>query len=121
MSLALLGRILVAIPFLVLGVMHFANAEQLVGAVPFGGIFMVYLTGVGDIAVALGLITGWQLKWAGLLGAVLALAYAFGVHLPAVMAAGDDQATMAASMGNFLKDFGLAGGSLMAAYLADRK
>ena len=121
MNLAILGRIFVAIPFLVLGAGHFINVDMMAEAVPFGGVTMVYVTGVADIAVALGLMTGWQLKWAGIFGGILALIYAFAVHLPAVANAGDDQAAMAYSMANMLKDFGLAGGAFIAAYLADKR
>ena len=41
-----LGKYLYAIPFAIFGVMHFGNASSMAAMAPFGGVAIVYFTGV---------------------------------------------------------------------------
>ncbi len=57
----LIGRILLAVPFLVLGLMHFPGAESMAGMVPAwmpGGVLWVFVTGVANILAGVAFITG---------------------------------------------------------------
>lgn len=116
----LLGRILLALPFLVLGVMHFPGADNMAGMVPSwipGGVFWVYLTGVANIAAGVAFITGKQARLAGLLTALMMIVFILTVHLP-----GMSNPEMAQfSLISILKDLGLAGGALLIAHLSDSK
>lgn len=116
----LLGRILLALPFLILGVMHFPGAENMAGMVPAwipGGIFWVYLTGVANIAAGVAFITGKQARLAGFLTALMMIVFILTVHLPGM----SNPAMAQFSLISILKDLGLAGGALLMAHLADSK
>ena len=119
-NLPLLGRIFVAIPFLMFGIMHLMNAEQMAGMAPFGGEIIIYITGLAQIAAGIAFLSGIQQRLAGLLTALLMALYAFTLHLPGVINAADDMA-MQMSMGGFLKDLGLLGGALLVAATAKEK
>ncbi len=112
-----LGKYLLAIPMIIFGVLHFMNAESMAGMAPFGGAFIVYLTGLALILAGISLIIGKLDKLAAVLLALFLLLTAFTIHLPGLMNAADDNA-MAMSMGGMLKDIALAGGALLAAQLA---
>lgn len=116
-SLLLAGRILFAIPFLVFGINHFRFADMMASMVPIpGGAIWVYITGAAQILAAVSFISGKQMRLAGILSALLMLIYAFAIHLPGLMAAGNDMAAGVASMSSLLKDLGLGGGALILAY-----
>ena len=105
----LLGRILLGIPFLVFGMMHFPGADQMAGMVPAwipGGVFWVYFTGVANIAAGVAFIT-----------ALMMIVFILAIHLPGM----SNPATAQMSMMSILKDLGLAGGALLMAHLADSK
>lgn len=119
-SLPTLGRIFVAIPFIMFGIMHFMNAEKMAGMAPFGGEFMIYLTGVFALAAGISFVSGIQQRLAGLLAALMMAIYAFALHLPGVISAADEMA-MQMSMGSLLKDLGLLGGALLVAATAKEK
>lgn len=116
----LLGRILLALPFLILGVMHFPGADNMTGMVPAwipGGVFWVYFTGVANIAAGVAFITGKQARLAGLLTALMMIVFILTIHVP-----GMSNPQMAQfSLISILKDLGLAGGALLMAHLADSK
>ena len=116
--ISVLGRVGVGIPILMFGVMHMMNANDMAEMPPFGGVAMVYITGVLNIAVGLAFFIGKYLRQAGLLGAILMLSYAIGVHLPGLLNAGDNQQMMQMYMSGLLKDLGLMGGALLVATLA---
>ena len=101
----LIARLLFAIPMAVFGLLHFMNAEGMAGMAPFGGVFIVYLTGVALIAAAVAIIIDKQAYLAGVLLGVFLLLTAFTVHLPTFL--GGDQMAMS----NILKDVALAGGA----------
>ena len=116
----LLGRILLALPFLVLGVMHFPGADNMAGMVPSwipGGVLWVYLTGVANIAAGVAFITGKQARLAGLLTALMMIVFILTVHLPGM--SNPDMAQF--SLISILKDLGLAGGALLMAHLSESK
>jgi len=107
-----IGKYLFAIPFLVFGLVHFINADEMSGLVPLpGGVFWIYLTGLALIAASLSILTGKETKLACQLLALLLLIFVFFVQMPGVLK-GDQQA-----MTGLLKDLSLAGGALI---LADR-
>lgn len=106
---AKLGRMLFALPFGLFGLMHFAFASNMTGAVPSfipGGVIWVYVTGVALVAACVSMMTGKKIRLATALLAVLLLVFVLTVHLPAMM--GGDQMAMA----GLLKDLSLIGGSL---------
>ncbi len=116
----LLGRILLGIPFLVFGMMHFPGADQMAGMVPAwipGGVFWVYFTGVANIAAGVAFITGKQARLAGFLTVLMMIVFILAIHLPGM----SNPATAQMSMMSILKDLGLAGGALLMAHLADSK
>jgi uncharacterized membrane protein YphA (DoxX/SURF4 family) len=116
----LIGRVLLAIPCLVLGLMHFPGAENMAGMVPAwmpGGVLWVYVTGVANILAGVAFITGKQARLAGQLTALMMFIFIFAVHLPGM--SNPEMAQM--SMIAILKDLGLAGGALLITHLASSK
>jgi uncharacterized membrane protein len=116
----LLGRIFLAIPFLVFGILHFMGADQMAGMVPSwvpGGVFWVYFTGLAQVAAGVAFLTGKMAKLAGQLSALLVLIYILTIHLPGMMGAADAAAGQMSMMA-LLKDFGLMGGALLLAHSA---
>ncbi len=114
----LIGRIAVGIPIFMFGLMHMMNANDMAEMPPFGGVAVVYLTGVINLAVGIAYFIGKYLRQAGIIGALLMLSYALGVHLPGLMSAGDNAQLMQVYMSGLLKDLGLMGGALLVSTLA---
>ncbi len=115
----LLGRILLALPFLVFGLLHFSAGAQMAGMVPSwipGGVLWVYLTGAANVLAAVSFLTGKKVKLAGQLTALMMVIFILTIHLPGVMNAADDMARQIA-MTMLLKDLGLAGGALLLAHI----
>lgn len=108
--LAMTGKALFAVPFIVFGVIHFTSAAQMAGAVPAyipGGVFWVYVVGAVFILSALGVLTGkWAKECACALAVMLAILILF-VQLPGALAGNQ------MSIGNLLKDTALLGGALL--------
>jgi len=97
-------RVLFALPFIVFGVLHFMNAEQMKGMVPAyipGGVIWVYVTGIVFILAAVAFIINKYAKAGGYLLAFVLLVFILTIHLPGVMS-GNQMA-----MGGLLKDFAL--------------
>lgn len=112
-----LGRILLALPFLALGAMHFMQADGMAGMVPIpGGVFWVYLTGATSLGAAAALLIGKQLRIVGILIALQMIIFALSIHLPGLMGA-TDQMAQAGFMSGLLKDLGLAGGGLLVSWI----
>ena len=110
----MIGRYLFAIPFMVFGVMHFMNGNEMGGFVPEwipGGVFWVYLTGVALIAAPVALLANKQARLAMLLLAAMLLIFVLTIHLPMAM----NEETMKMAMPSLLKDLSLAGGALILA------
>ncbi|HYF05113.1 MAG TPA: DoxX family protein [Patescibacteria group bacterium] len=103
-----IGKYLFPIPFLVFGVLHLINGAAMAGMVPAwlpGGIFWVYVTGLAQIAFALGAFAGKWDKTAAQLLAVFLLLVILLVHVP--------QISQAMTLSSLLKDLGLLAGALM--------
>jgi uncharacterized membrane protein YphA (DoxX/SURF4 family) len=116
----LLGRILLAVPFLVFGVMHFPGAAQMSGMVPSwipGGVLWVYVTGAAQIAAGIAFITGKQARLAGLLTALMLFIFVVTIHVPGL----SNPAMSQMAFMSILKDLGLAGGALLICHLAESK
>ncbi len=106
-SINSLGKWLFIIPFAAFGVIHFINAEQMMGMVPLaGGSFWVYLTGAAELAFVASVLIGRWDKLAAMLCALMLLLYVFLIHAPGL-------GLYETAIGNLLKDLGLAGGALM--------
>ena len=107
------ARVLFGVPFLVLGLMHFAFGEKMAAAIPSflpGGVLWIYLTGAGLVAAAVSLYTKKLTKDAMIgLSVFLISAIAF-VHAPGL--GNPDPMMQMVSMTGFLKDIGLLGGAL---------
>ena len=117
----LMGRIFLAIPFLVFGLLHFMGADQMAGMVPAwvpGGVFWVYFTGAAQVAAGGAFLTGKKMKLAGQLTALMVLTFILTIHLPGLMGAADAAAGQMSLMA-LLKDCGLIGGALLAAHNAE--
>lgn len=114
------ARILFAIPMLIFGIMHFMNAGMMAGMVPLpGGVFWVYLTGLGLVAAAISIFTQKFTKIACLLLAVMLMMFVLTIHLPGVMSG--DPAKMQMAMPNMLKDMALAGAALLLAGIYNKE
>lgn len=115
-SLALIGRVLFALPLIGFGIGHLISASMMGGMVPAwvpgGGTFWIYLTGVALIAGALAIITGYMGRLAALLVAALLLIFVLTLHLPGWLDGGPN--AMMSKM-NLYKDLAMAGGALVIA------
>lgn len=115
-----IARILFAIPMLIFGMMHFMNAGMMAGMVPLpGGIFWVYLTGLGLVGAAISILTQKFTKIACLLLAAMLMIFVLTIHLPGVMSGDPSQMQMA--MPNMLKDMALSGAALLLAGIYNKE
>lgn len=111
-----IGKYLFAIPLLIFGVFHFANANIMAGMAPFGGTITIYITGACLVAGAVAIIIGKYDKLASVLMAVLLLLFLIP-HVQIMMSAADETAK-SAEMVQMLKNICIAGGALAYAALA---
>ena len=107
-----LGKYLFALPLIGFGAGHLMNAEAMAGMAPFGGVIVIYITGLALVAAAVSIIIGKMDKLACVLLCVFLLSTALLIWMPGMM--DGDQA----SMTNFMKDLAMAGGALGYAQLA---
>ncbi|MBN1335521.1 MAG: DoxX family membrane protein [Deltaproteobacteria bacterium] len=126
--LHLLGRLLLALPFLVFGVGHFQHADRMVGLVPSwlpDDRAWVFATGACLVAAGVAFVLRRFDRLAGFLLAVLLLAFVFTVHLPAWRAPVSDTVSGALlknmAFAGMLKDAGLAGAALIVATMPRRR
>ena len=116
-----IGRILLSIPFLISGIMHFLNADKMAGFVPSflpgGGAFWVYLTGLVLIAGGISFIAGKYLRFSGFAIAGLLVVFIATIHIPNLS---NPQMQQMAFSG-LMKDLGLAGAALLLAGLEPSK
>ncbi|MEX0771279.1 MAG: hypothetical protein WD035_11125 [Balneolaceae bacterium] len=104
-----LSRWLYALPFGVFGILHLLNANMMAGYVPGyipGGVFWVYLTGLGFLLACISILIEKETRLACNLLALMLLIFALTIHLPSALE-GD--------MTPFLKDTALAGAALFIA------
>lgn len=101
-----IGRILFGITFFVFGILHIMNADKMGAYIPSfipGGVFWVYLTGLGMIAAAVSFAMNKMVKLSGILLAAMLLIFILTIHIPHMF----NPSMMQMTMGNLLKDFGL--------------
>lgn len=113
--MANVGKYLFAIPFLIFGIFHFLNGQDMAGMVPGfipGGIFWVYLTGIALIAAAVSIFLNNKVTLAMQLLALMLIIFVLTIHLPATI---NDMGAAP----NLLKDIALAGGALMLGSMAE--
>jgi len=109
-SITGLGKYVFAIPMLIFGIFHFMGAEDMAGMAPFGGVAMIYITGICLTLASLSIFLGKYDKLATVLLAVMLFLFAFILWFSGFTAQEQPAATM------FLKDIGLAGAALMYAH-----
>ncbi|MCB9279444.1 MAG: DoxX family protein [Lewinellaceae bacterium] len=112
-SLLGLGKYLFIIPLLGFGFGHLSNANAMAGMVPIpGGALWIYVTGIAMLAAAVSIVIGKWDKLATTLLGIMLLIFALSIHLPGMLNAADAMAKQG-SMGQMMKDIGLAGGAWM--------
>lgn len=109
------ARVIFALPLGIFGLFHFMSGDKMAGMVPSwvpGGVFWVYLMGVALLAACVGIITNFKDlgKLAAFLVGVLLLIFVLTIHLPGVINAQNEMASMMA-MSALLKDTSMAGGA----------
>jgi len=118
--LPLVGRILLAVPYLMFGFGHLADPNM----VGFGAAFgvpsiLVYLSGATMLVGALAIMVGYQARLAGGVLALVVLTIAIWMHSPMIeISEGLKQMGISdmTQMVNFMKNLSMAGGGLMIAY-----
>lgn len=116
-KLAILGRILFALPFGIMGLNHFLMTDVFIGMMSSfipGGAFTVLLTGALLIAGCISIILNKNIKVAcfGLAG--LLFIFIVTIHIPGLFTANWQIALV-----ELLKDSGLMGGAIMIAIFSD--
>jgi uncharacterized membrane protein YphA (DoxX/SURF4 family) len=115
--LAIIGRVIYSIPFIIFGIFHFMNNSQLASYVlkgwPYAEI-LVYVAGAALIIGGLAILFGILGRLASFLMAALLLVFILTVHLPGVQA-GDQM-----SMTGLLKDIALMGAAISYAATAKK-
>lgn len=79
------ARLLFGLPFVVFGIRHFLAGSEMAGMIPGwlpGGVFWVYLAGLGLLLAGIAIVIKVQAKLACLLLALLLLAFTLSLHLP---------------------------------------
>lgn len=113
-QLSIIGRILFALPFGILGLNHFFMYNYYVGMVSSfipGGGFTVIITGLALIAACIAIISKKFIQIACLLLALLLLIFICTIHIPGLF----EPATASMALIELLKDTALMGGSLLIA------
>ena len=116
-KLAILGRILFALPFGIMGLNHFLMTDVFIGMMSSfipGGAFTVLLTGALLIAGCISIVLNKNIKVAcfGLAG--LLFIFIVTIHIPGLFTANWQIALV-----ELLKDTGLMGGAIIIAVLSD--
>ena len=109
--LALIARIMFAIPFGAFGMSHLFHARVMAGMLPAwlpGGAFWIYLTGICLILACAAFVTKIQGDKAAFCLMALLLVFVFTLHIPAVRRGTNPQTAIM----NLLKDVSLMGGAL---------
>ena len=81
-----------AIPLAVFGAEHFALGNSMIGLVPPympWRLFWIYFVGVALIIAALSIATRIQVRWSGLLFAIMMVLFVALIHLPGAIRSGD--------------------------------
>lgn len=113
-NLTILGRILFALPFALLGLNHFLFLDYYIGNVssfiPLGP-YTVMLTGIFLIMGSISIIINKYVKISSILLAILLLIFILFIHIPGLF----NSQTWKVALIELLKDTSLMGGSLMIA------
>ncbi len=108
-----LGRWLLAIPFVILGLIHFMDAQQLAAMVPnYLPVPMAwsFAAGTGLIATGVSILLGKYDKQMAIFAAVLLILFVVLIHVPAAVEGGYKNQF---AVFNMMKDLALAGGALV--------
>jgi putative oxidoreductase len=109
-----LGRIFLAIPFVLFGINHFIIYDIFLGMlssfVP-NSVYLIFLTGALLIIAGIGIILNRQVMVFCYILAGLLCLFILTIHLPVMFTA--DAETARLSLFAFLKDLGLLGGLMM--------
>ena len=119
-KLAIIGRILFALPFGILGLNHFLMTDVFLGMMSSfipGGAYTIFVTGALLIAASISIILNKYIKVAcfGLAG--LLFIFIVSIHIPGLVNLDPKVAQFA--LIELLKDTGLMGGALMIAIYYD--
>ena len=90
--IAALAHLCFAIPLAVFGAEHFALGSSMIGLVPAympSRLFWIYFVGVALIVASLSIATRIQVRWSGLLFAIMMLLFVAMIHLPGAVKSGD--------------------------------
>jgi uncharacterized membrane protein YphA (DoxX/SURF4 family) len=118
-NVSLIGRILFALPFAVLGLNHYFMVDYYTGMLSSfipGGVYTVFLTGFIMIAAAVFIIIKRFVKEATLALAVLLCLYILTIHIPHLF---DAQIELQQVLMPMFKDISLLGGSLLILSMCD--
>ncbi len=111
------GKYLYLIPFIIFGLMHFANGSQLTAYMPDWiplKIVLVYIAGLGLVLAPVAVFINKKARLAMTLLGVLLVLFAVLIHLVAFMGGNEME------MGQVFKDLALAGAAFyMAGHLQD--
>jgi uncharacterized membrane protein len=114
-----LGRWLFAIPLVILGLIHFMDAQQLAAMVPnYLPVRMAwsFAAGTGLIAAGVSILLGKYDKLATVLLAALLVLFALLIHVASLLEGGEKNQF---ALFNLMQDLALAGGALLyAQYVA---
>lgn len=108
------ARILFGVPFLVLGSLHFAFADQMKMALPAflpGGVLWMYVTGIGLVAAAISVFSQKFINYAMIGLSIFLMATIAIIHIPNL--GNPDPIMMQMAMSGMFKDIGLLGGALV--------
>jgi putative oxidoreductase len=122
-NLKTIGRILFAVPFLVMGINHFVMIDVFTGMlssfIPGGG-YTILLTGAFLVFAAICLIIN---RWVPVICYLLAgllLLFVLTIHLPGLFASREQLSDIIQiHVMNMLKDIGLMGGALLIAAFSE--
>ncbi|MCC6815734.1 MAG: DoxX family protein [Saprospiraceae bacterium] len=109
-SLTGLGKYIFAIPIMVFGISHLRHAEAMASMAPFGGVVVIYFTGICLILFTLSVFMSKYDKLASILLFVFMLLNVLLLHLSPFMNGTEPGTSM------FLKDIAIGGAALMYAH-----
>jgi uncharacterized membrane protein YphA (DoxX/SURF4 family) len=116
-NLAIIGRILFALPFAIMGLNHFLMTSLFVGMMSTfipGGAFTILVTGALLIIASISIMLNKFLKTACFWIAGMLLVFILTIHIPGLFTSNWEVALI-----ELLKDTGLMGGAIMIAVYFD--